>query len=106
MSLSVSLVSLALSIIALSEKVFGWTPRAKRAAQPIQHEVGELRVPWHRIRHDKKAGMFVIPGWGLAAIDEEGYRRAKKENRGWLMRDITPTASDDTNWVPVESFPL
>gem|GEM_PF-7036407 len=35
LSLTISCVSLALSQIALIEKVFGWTPRVRRAAQPV-----------------------------------------------------------------------
>ena len=105
------IVSIMLNIILVGEKLFSWTPWAKRAklrsSQVVKRVNGnELRVPWHRVRFDAERNRYVIPDWGTTTLDKASFELAKRENSGWFMEEISPMGNYPRNYIPTNPYPL
>lgn len=100
-------ISGLLNVILVGEKLFSWTPRAKRAKQIVEVVNGdELRVPWHHVAFDKTRKQFVIPNWGTTAVSADQYATAKRSNSGWFMTEISGVADFERNYIPIGYYPL
>lgn len=100
-----------LNIMLVGEKLFSWTPWAKRAklraSQVVERVNGnELRVPWHRVRFDEERNCYVIPDWGTTTLDKASYETAKLDDLGWFMLEISSMAPVPRNYVPRNPYPL